>query len=83
MFTRVTHLAIVITKFLGRQMPRNFIRKRFIRRAGPTARTKTIAKLIENMKHQSGREPSDAEIARLLACAPAKVARHRKLIGTN
>jgi hypothetical protein len=48
--------------------------------AAPTARTRTIARLIRTLQADHGRHPTDAELAELLACSPEKIAHHRRII---
>lgn len=55
------------------------------RRLGITAagRTQTIRRLIERALAETGREPSDEELAMLLACSPKRIAHHRKLLASG
>ena len=46
----------------------------------PTGRTLTIRKLIERAVAETGRAPSDADLASLLAIHPKAVRRHRDLL---
>lgn len=43
----------------------------------PTGRTLTIKRLVERLQREAGREPTDAELASLLAIGVATVRRHR------
>jgi hypothetical protein len=58
----------------------DFFRNRSIRRSKPKARAATIARLIETLQAKTGRMPSDAELAGLLACSPGKIRQHRNTI---
>ena len=46
----------------------------------PTARTRTVAKLIARLIAELGRPPSDHELAQLLATSVVHVRRHRRLL---
>lgn len=56
-------------------------RRRPARRDAPTARTATIARVIDKLTAQLGRAPTDAEVAALLATHVSHVQRHRAIIG--
>lgn len=43
----------------------------------PSPRAATIAKLVASLKAETGREPTDAGLASLLAISAATVRRHR------
>lgn len=46
----------------------------------PTGRTITIRNLVERIERETGRSPTDAEIAGMLAIGPGTVRRHRERI---
>jgi DNA-directed RNA polymerase specialized sigma subunit len=46
----------------------------------PKARTRTIARLIRKLRSERGQEPTDAELADLLACPVEKIVHHRNII---
>jgi hypothetical protein len=46
--------------------------------AAPQGRAATIAILAERLTRETGRVPTDAELARLLATSPTHVQRHRE-----
>ena len=43
--------------------------------------TRTIARIIRETIARTGRAPTDADLARLLAISPARVAHHRRILG--
>ena len=47
----------------------------------PTARTRTIAALIERATIETGRPPTDEALASLLAIHVERVRHHRRLLG--
>jgi len=43
--------------------------------------TRTIALLVVRLRDETGRDPTDQDLARLLAISTGRVAHHRRIIG--
>jgi len=50
------------------------------RRAGPTPMTRTVARLVARIHNETGHDPSDQDLAKLLAISVSRVAHHRRLL---
>jgi DNA-directed RNA polymerase specialized sigma subunit len=53
------------------------------RHSAPRGRTSTIARLIERLTRETGRTPTDQQLAALLATSVAHIARARAALGAQ